>query len=145
MCVCVLVAGSTVYTCMLNNRGGAEADLTVSRLEPGAACLPLAPQSDGEQRLSVSASCLSPPRFITGWMCLSLRCILFWIYRRLALFYLFSCLSLRHLNVCTLPFLFAVRSFCRRPPPHSDRLRIYTLLLGKRGGSLSQDSPSNTT
>ncbi|XP_014889376.1 sarcosine dehydrogenase, mitochondrial [Poecilia latipinna] len=40
--------GSTVYTCMLNKRGGAEADLTVSRLEPGAAKLPLAPQSDGD-------------------------------------------------------------------------------------------------
>lgn len=34
---------------MLNTRGGAEADLTVSRLEPGAANLPLAPQSDGQQ------------------------------------------------------------------------------------------------
>nr|XP_019937304.1 PREDICTED: sarcosine dehydrogenase, mitochondrial [Paralichthys olivaceus] len=41
--------GSTVYTCMLNKRGGAEADLTVSRLEPGAAMLPLAPESNGEK------------------------------------------------------------------------------------------------
>ncbi|XP_035039805.2 sarcosine dehydrogenase, mitochondrial [Hippoglossus stenolepis] len=40
--------GSTVYTCMLNKRGGAEADLTVSRLEPGAAMLPLAPESNGD-------------------------------------------------------------------------------------------------
>lgn len=40
--------GSTVYTCMLNKRGGAEADLTVSRLEPGAASLPLAPESNGD-------------------------------------------------------------------------------------------------
>uniref|UniRef100_A0A8C7ZEJ0 Sarcosine dehydrogenase n=1 Tax=Oryzias sinensis TaxID=183150 RepID=A0A8C7ZEJ0_9TELE len=40
--------GSTVYTCMLNKRGGAEADLTVSRLEPGAANLPLAPESNGD-------------------------------------------------------------------------------------------------
>uniref|UniRef100_A0A8D3DRX3 Sarcosine dehydrogenase n=1 Tax=Scophthalmus maximus TaxID=52904 RepID=A0A8D3DRX3_SCOMX len=40
--------GSTVYTCMLNKRGGAEADLTVSRLEPGAAILPLAPESNGD-------------------------------------------------------------------------------------------------
>lgn len=40
--------GSTVYTCMLNKRGGVEADLTVSRLEPGAANLPLAPQSNGD-------------------------------------------------------------------------------------------------
>ncbi|KAK7896246.1 hypothetical protein WMY93_021571 [Mugilogobius chulae] len=40
--------GSTVYTCMLNKRGGSEADLTVSRLQPGAANLPLAPESDGD-------------------------------------------------------------------------------------------------
>ncbi|XP_077478236.1 sarcosine dehydrogenase, mitochondrial [Stigmatopora argus] len=40
--------GSTVYTCMLNKSGGTEADLTVSRLEPGAANLPLAPESDGD-------------------------------------------------------------------------------------------------
>ncbi|KAM6901533.1 sarcosine dehydrogenase, mitochondrial isoform 1-T1 [Lycodopsis pacificus] len=40
--------GSTVYTCMLNKKGGTEADLTVSRLEPGAANLPLAPQSNGD-------------------------------------------------------------------------------------------------
>ncbi|XP_077593786.1 sarcosine dehydrogenase, mitochondrial [Stigmatopora nigra] len=40
--------GSTVYTCMLNNNGGTEADLTVSRLEPGSAVLPLAPESDGD-------------------------------------------------------------------------------------------------
>uniref|UniRef100_A0A3Q1ETL4 Sarcosine dehydrogenase, mitochondrial n=1 Tax=Acanthochromis polyacanthus TaxID=80966 RepID=A0A3Q1ETL4_9TELE len=40
--------GSTVYTCMLNKRGGAEADLTVSRLEAGAANLPLAPESNGD-------------------------------------------------------------------------------------------------
>lgn len=45
------VSGSTVYTCMLNKRGGVEADLTVSRLEAGAANLPLAPQSDGQQHL----------------------------------------------------------------------------------------------
>ncbi|XP_051907440.1 sarcosine dehydrogenase, mitochondrial [Hippocampus zosterae] len=40
--------GSTVYTCMLNSRGGTEADLTVSRLESGAANLPLAPESNGD-------------------------------------------------------------------------------------------------
>uniref|UniRef100_UPI0037E963FE sarcosine dehydrogenase, mitochondrial n=1 Tax=Semicossyphus pulcher TaxID=241346 RepID=UPI0037E963FE len=40
--------GSTVYTCMLNKKGGAEADLTVSRLEPGAANMPLAPESNGD-------------------------------------------------------------------------------------------------
>lgn len=45
----VCVSGSTVYTCMLNKRGGAEADLTVSRLESGAANLPLAPESNGEK------------------------------------------------------------------------------------------------
>lgn len=47
--VYVCVAGTTVYTCMLNKRGGSEADLTVSRLEPGAANLPLAPESNGEK------------------------------------------------------------------------------------------------
>ncbi|KAJ4925924.1 hypothetical protein JOQ06_008109, partial [Pogonophryne albipinna] len=41
-------SGSTVYTCMLNKGGGTEADLTVSRLEPGAANMPLAPQSNGD-------------------------------------------------------------------------------------------------
>uniref|UniRef100_A0A3Q4N2X8 Sarcosine dehydrogenase n=1 Tax=Neolamprologus brichardi TaxID=32507 RepID=A0A3Q4N2X8_NEOBR len=40
--------GTTVYTCMLNKRGGSEADLTVSRLEPGVANLPLAPESSGD-------------------------------------------------------------------------------------------------
>ncbi|XP_068608878.1 sarcosine dehydrogenase, mitochondrial-like [Brachionichthys hirsutus] len=40
--------GSTVYTCMLNKSGGVEADLTVSRLQPGAANLPLAPLPDGD-------------------------------------------------------------------------------------------------
>ncbi|CAG5867347.1 sarcosine dehydrogenase, mitochondrial [Menidia menidia] len=40
--------GSTVYTCMLNKRGGAEADLTVSRLEAGTANWPLAPEHDGD-------------------------------------------------------------------------------------------------
>uniref|UniRef100_A0A8C2IC03 Sarcosine dehydrogenase, mitochondrial n=1 Tax=Cyprinus carpio TaxID=7962 RepID=A0A8C2IC03_CYPCA len=40
--------GSTVYTCMLNKRGGVESDLTVSRLEPSPAHLPLTPESNGE-------------------------------------------------------------------------------------------------
>uniref|UniRef100_A0A8B9GV25 Sarcosine dehydrogenase, mitochondrial n=1 Tax=Astyanax mexicanus TaxID=7994 RepID=A0A8B9GV25_ASTMX len=40
--------GSTVYTCMLNKKGGAESDLTVSRLEPGPAHLPLTPESNGD-------------------------------------------------------------------------------------------------
>ncbi|XP_029024768.1 sarcosine dehydrogenase, mitochondrial [Betta splendens] len=40
--------GSTVYTCMLNKRGGTESDLTVSRLVPGEANLPLAPESNGD-------------------------------------------------------------------------------------------------
>lgn len=43
-------SGSTVYTCMLNKKGGVESDLTVSRLEPGAAQLPLTPESNGKQR-----------------------------------------------------------------------------------------------
>ncbi|XP_036833571.1 sarcosine dehydrogenase, mitochondrial [Oncorhynchus mykiss] len=42
------IPGSTVYTCMLNKRGGSEADLTVSRLEAGAANLPLAPEANGD-------------------------------------------------------------------------------------------------
>uniref|UniRef100_A0AAR2IU64 Sarcosine dehydrogenase n=1 Tax=Pygocentrus nattereri TaxID=42514 RepID=A0AAR2IU64_PYGNA len=40
--------GSTVYTCMLNEKGGTESDLTVSRLEPGPAHLPLTPESNGD-------------------------------------------------------------------------------------------------
>ncbi|XP_043106264.1 sarcosine dehydrogenase, mitochondrial [Puntigrus tetrazona] len=40
--------GSTVYTCMLNKRGGVESDLTVSRLESSPAHLPLTPESNGE-------------------------------------------------------------------------------------------------
>ncbi|XP_028826887.1 sarcosine dehydrogenase, mitochondrial isoform X2 [Denticeps clupeoides] len=40
--------GSTVYTCMLNKNGGAESDLTVSRLEPGLTRLPLAPEFNGD-------------------------------------------------------------------------------------------------
>uniref|UniRef100_A0AAQ5YRS9 Sarcosine dehydrogenase n=1 Tax=Amphiprion ocellaris TaxID=80972 RepID=A0AAQ5YRS9_AMPOC len=39
--------GSTVYTCMLNKRGGAEADLTVSRLEAGASVI-LVPSAPGD-------------------------------------------------------------------------------------------------
>lgn len=41
-------AGATVYTCMLNPRGGTESDLTVSRLAPGPAASPLAPAFEGE-------------------------------------------------------------------------------------------------
>ncbi|XP_052037900.1 sarcosine dehydrogenase, mitochondrial [Apodemus sylvaticus] len=40
--------GSTVYTCMLNQRGGTESDLTVSRLAPGAQASPLAPAFEGD-------------------------------------------------------------------------------------------------
>ncbi|KAF4016835.1 hypothetical protein G4228_007993 [Cervus hanglu yarkandensis] len=40
--------GSTVYTCMLNHRGGTEGDLTVSRLAPGSQASPLAPASEGD-------------------------------------------------------------------------------------------------
>ncbi|CAH2330515.1 sarcosine dehydrogenase, mitochondrial isoform X2 [Pelobates cultripes] len=39
--------GSTVYTCMLNHRGGTESDLTVSRISPGTQSSPLAPAFDG--------------------------------------------------------------------------------------------------
>lgn len=46
---CLCVSGSTVYTCMLNKRGGVESDLTVSRLEPSPAHLPLTPESNGKQ------------------------------------------------------------------------------------------------
>ncbi|XP_006863775.1 PREDICTED: sarcosine dehydrogenase, mitochondrial [Chrysochloris asiatica] len=40
--------GSTVYTCMLNHRGGTESDLTVSRLDPGLQVPPLAPAFEGD-------------------------------------------------------------------------------------------------
>uniref|UniRef100_A0A8C6EBU7 Sarcosine dehydrogenase n=1 Tax=Microcebus murinus TaxID=30608 RepID=A0A8C6EBU7_MICMU len=40
--------GSTVYTCMLNRRGGTESDLTVSRLAPGPQASPLAPAFEGD-------------------------------------------------------------------------------------------------
>ncbi len=47
-----------MYTCMLNKRGGAEADLTVSRLESGAANLPLAPESNGETQEARACVCV---------------------------------------------------------------------------------------
>ncbi|XP_072816597.1 sarcosine dehydrogenase, mitochondrial isoform X2 [Vicugna pacos] len=40
--------GTTVYTCMLNHRGGTESDLTVSRLAPGPQASPLAPAFEGD-------------------------------------------------------------------------------------------------
>ncbi|TEA29672.1 hypothetical protein DBR06_SOUSAS510267 [Sousa chinensis] len=40
--------GSTVYTCMLNHRGGTESDLTVSRLAPSPQPSPLAPAFEGD-------------------------------------------------------------------------------------------------
>ncbi|XP_053329646.1 sarcosine dehydrogenase, mitochondrial isoform X2 [Spea bombifrons] len=40
--------GSTVYTCMLNSRGGTESDLTVSRIEPGKPPSPLSPDFQGD-------------------------------------------------------------------------------------------------
>lgn len=43
-----LLPGSTVYTCMLNQRGGTESDLTVSRLAPGTQASPLAPAFEGK-------------------------------------------------------------------------------------------------
>uniref|UniRef100_A0A3P8QV96 Sarcosine dehydrogenase, mitochondrial n=1 Tax=Astatotilapia calliptera TaxID=8154 RepID=A0A3P8QV96_ASTCA len=45
--------GTTVYTCMLNKRGRSEADLTVSRLEPGVANLPLAPEFSDAYYLAI--------------------------------------------------------------------------------------------
>lgn len=43
-----LLPGSTVYTCMLNHRGGTESDLTVSRLAPGTQASPLDPAFEGK-------------------------------------------------------------------------------------------------
>uniref|UniRef100_A0ACB8F0T6 Uncharacterized protein n=1 Tax=Sphaerodactylus townsendi TaxID=933632 RepID=A0ACB8F0T6_9SAUR len=40
--------GTTVYTCMLNDRGGAESDLTVSPIEPGSEDSALAPAFEGD-------------------------------------------------------------------------------------------------
>ncbi|NWW12827.1 SARDH protein, partial [Oreocharis arfaki] len=40
--------GSTVYTCMLNQQGGVESDLTVSRISPGPPGSPLAPAFEGD-------------------------------------------------------------------------------------------------
>uniref|UniRef100_A0A8D1M7R9 Sarcosine dehydrogenase, mitochondrial n=1 Tax=Sus scrofa TaxID=9823 RepID=A0A8D1M7R9_PIG len=40
--------GSTVYTCMLNHRGGTESDLTVSRLAPSPQASPLTPAFEGD-------------------------------------------------------------------------------------------------
>lgn len=43
----LLFLGSTVYTCMLNKRGGVESDLTVSRISPGSQAS-LAPAFEGK-------------------------------------------------------------------------------------------------
>nr|XP_032829113.1 sarcosine dehydrogenase, mitochondrial [Petromyzon marinus]XP_032829114.1 sarcosine dehydrogenase, mitochondrial [Petromyzon marinus]XP_032829116.1 sarcosine dehydrogenase, mitochondrial [Petromyzon marinus]XP_032829117.1 sarcosine dehydrogenase, mitochondrial [Petromyzon marinus] len=40
--------GATVYTCLLNPRGGVEGDLTVSRVAPGKGDDPLAPEFEGD-------------------------------------------------------------------------------------------------
>ncbi|KAM4696751.1 sarcosine dehydrogenase, mitochondrial [Rhinophrynus dorsalis] len=40
--------GSTVYTCMLNKRGGTESDLTVSSITPGTPASALAPHFEGD-------------------------------------------------------------------------------------------------
>lgn len=48
-----------MYTCMLNKRGGSEADLTVSRLEAGAANLPLAPEANGKEESGMGISFIS--------------------------------------------------------------------------------------
>ena len=42
----VFTSGHTSYTCMLNNKGMTEADLTVSVLEPGSGA-PHAPKFEG--------------------------------------------------------------------------------------------------
>ena len=44
---------------MLNKRGGSEADLTVSRLEAGAANLPLAPEANGKEESGMGISFIS--------------------------------------------------------------------------------------
>ncbi|XP_032993202.1 sarcosine dehydrogenase, mitochondrial isoform X2 [Lacerta agilis] len=41
-------SGATVYTCMLNMRGGVESDLTVSAIDPGTQDSPLAPAFEGD-------------------------------------------------------------------------------------------------
>ncbi|MEE6505305.1 hypothetical protein FKM82_005491 [Ascaphus truei] len=43
--------GSTVYTCMLNKRGGTESDLTVSRITPVTPASALAPDFEGEYKI----------------------------------------------------------------------------------------------
>ena len=45
----LLPQGSTVYTCMLNHRGGTESDLTVSRLDPSPQASALAPAFEGRR------------------------------------------------------------------------------------------------
>lgn len=50
-------AGSTVYTCMLNKRGGVESDLTVSRISPGEPGSPLAPAFQGMQQCRTGGLC----------------------------------------------------------------------------------------
>lgn len=114
-----------MYTCMLNKGGGTEADLTVSRLEPGAANMPLAPQSNGEPQCVLSVILLylllSPllqfslyhhigvvyfnlnNLCICCWMYLSLHCISFWIYGSLALFNVLLCL---YPSFCSYLYLF---------------------------------------
>lgn len=99
MCVFACVAGSTVYTCMLNKMGGVEADLTVSRLEPGAANLPLAPQADGEKRTlcAVAFDPLSgfPPFIFPTLFCFITSWIYLWLFAYFVLFILpSSCLSI---------------------------------------------------
>uniref|UniRef100_A0A803T4C4 L-amino-acid oxidase n=1 Tax=Anolis carolinensis TaxID=28377 RepID=A0A803T4C4_ANOCA len=44
--------GTTIYTCMLNKRGGVESDLTVSPIVPGAQDSALAPAFEGKKILS---------------------------------------------------------------------------------------------
>lgn len=62
--VFVLSAGSTVYTCMLNHRGGTESDLTVSRLAPSPQTSPLAPAFEGKRCLEDPAVPSTQPRSV---------------------------------------------------------------------------------
>lgn len=61
-----------MYTCMLNQRGGVESDLTVSRISPGAPASPLAPTFEGKspEQGDAECGCVSAPLWDR---CLGLR------------------------------------------------------------------------
>ena len=52
-------AGSTVYTCMLNKRGGVEADLTVSAIEPGSGAGVHDPAFQGNLQANLLQRCVA--------------------------------------------------------------------------------------